>query len=228
MSSTLHRTFAPARPAPAPSPAPPPAALVARFRYAPGTDAWWWSPEMHALHGVPAGAAPRARVLLDLLHPADRHRTRIALAACAEGRPFSLETRVTRPDGGLRSVVLAATPVLDPAGRVAAVEGVCVDVTDARHGTPTDRVQELECEVAQLRTAMAGRAPIEQAKGILMLLTGCGEQPAFDLLAHISSHTHRKVRDVAVALVGSASGQARLPEDIAGILHDACPPPGPH
>src|SRR5687767_9372282 len=60
-----------------------------------------------------------------------------------------------------------------------------------------ERVQALELEVAQLRTAMASRAVIEQAKGVLMLLTGCVEQVAFDLLTHISSHTHRKVRDIA-------------------------------
>jgi hypothetical protein len=47
---------------------------------------------------------------------------------------------------------------------------------------------------------------------------------AFDLLAHISSHTHRKVRDVAVAITESASGHGRLPDDIRGILRDACPP----
>jgi AmiR/NasT family two-component response regulator len=73
---------------------------------------------------------------------------------------------------------------------------------------------------------MASRAAIEQAKGILMLLTGCGEQPAFELLTHISSHTHRKVREVAVALTESAAGHGRLPEDISAILHDACPPGG--
>jgi AmiR/NasT family two-component response regulator len=71
---------------------------------------------------------------------------------------------------------------------------------------------------------MASRAAIEQAKGILMLLTNCGDQVAFDLLAHISSHTHRKVRDVAVAITESASGHGRLPDDIRGILRDACPP----
>ena len=42
----------------------------------------------------------------------------------------------------------------------------------------------------------------------------------------MSSHTHRKVREVAVALTESAAGHARLPEDIAAILHDACPPGG--
>ena len=39
-----------------------------------------------------------------------------------------------------------------------------------------------------------------------MLLTSCSDQVAFDLLAHISSHTHRKVRDVAQAITESAPG----------------------
>ena len=82
----------------------------------------------------------------------------------------------------------------------------------------------LETEIAQLRTAMSSRAAIEQAKGILMLLTSCGEQVAFDLLAHISSNSHRKVRDVAVAIVESAAGHAGLPEDIQALIRDVCPP----
>jgi AmiR/NasT family two-component response regulator len=87
-----------------------------------------------------------------------------------------------------------------------------------------ERIAALEAEVQQLRAAMASRAAIEQAKGILMLLTGCGDQVAFDLLAHISSHTHRKVRDVAQAITDSASGHGRLPEDVCAIIRDACPP----
>jgi AmiR/NasT family two-component response regulator len=91
--------------------------------------------------------------------------------------------------------------------------------------TPTDeRVEALTAEVAQLRAAMASRATIEQAKGILMLLTGCGEQVAFELLAHMSSHTHRKVREVAETITGSACGRHRLPDDLSAILRDACPP----
>ncbi|MCV2490997.1 ANTAR domain-containing protein [Geodermatophilus sp. YIM 151500] len=90
-----------------------------------------------------------------------------------------------------------------------------------------ERVRALETEVAQLRTAMASRAVIEQAKGVLMLLTGCGEQAAFDLMAHISSHTHRKVRDVAHVLTASASGRTGLPDDVRAILRDACPPSVP-
>ena len=94
-------------------------------------------------------------------------------------------------------------------------------------GSDDDRLQALEAEVAQLRTAMVSRAVIEQAKGVLMLLTGCTEQVAFDLLTHISSHTHRKVRDIAQELVGSATGRRPLPDDVKEILRDACPPSAP-
>jgi ANTAR domain len=91
-------------------------------------------------------------------------------------------------------------------------------------GRETDRLRALEAEVEQLRTAMASRAVIEQAKGVLMVLSGCGEQAAFDLLTHISSHTHRKVRDVAADVVASASGRRALPPDVRAIVRDACPP----
>ena len=106
-----------------------------------------------------------------------------------------------------------------------AVAGMCADITAGRPpGSDGRRARALEAEVEQLRAAMASRAVIEQAKGILMLLTGCRDQTAFDLLGHISSHTHRKVRDVARAITESATGGARLPEEIRAILRDACPP----
>jgi ANTAR domain len=88
-----------------------------------------------------------------------------------------------------------------------------------------DRLLALETEVEQLRTAMASRAVIEQAKGVLMLLAGCGEQAAFALLTHISSHTHRKVREIATEITTSAAGRRPLPADIRAIIRDACPPP---
>ncbi len=93
--------------------------------------------------------------------------------------------------------------------------------------TDAERVAALALEVEQLRAAMASRACIEQAKGILMLLTGCTDHVAFDLLTHMSGHTHRKVRDVAQAITGCASGSAELPPDIRSILRDACPPGAP-
>jgi hypothetical protein len=187
---------------------------------------------MFALHGLRPGATgPCTEVLLHHQHPDDRMRTLEALTgACTTGTPFTVQTRIVRPDGEERTVVLLGEPEMEPSGGVSAVEGVCIDVTGSAAPVPgAGRVHALETEVDQLRAAMASRASIEQAKGILMLLTGCGPQLAFDLLAHISSHTHRKVRDVAQSITESASGSTRLPDDICAIIRDACPPtPSPH
>ena len=56
-------------------------------------------------------------------------------------------------------------------------------------------------EVAQMKEAMAGRAVIEQAKGIIMNEKHCDADEAFSLLTRASSVTNRKVRDVARELV---------------------------
>ena len=53
----------------------------------------------------------------------------------------------------------------------------------------------------QMAEAMRSRAVIEQAKGILMATRGCSADEAFDLLVRLSQQSHRKLRDVAVALV---------------------------
>jgi hypothetical protein len=119
-------------------------------------------------------------------------------------------------------------PELDQGGAVRTVEGMCLDITDSRPpGSDDDRVEALRTEVIQLRAAMASRATIEQAKGVLMLLTNCSDQAAFELLAHLSSHTHRKVRDVAHTITESAAGRTRLPGDMRSIIRDACPPAQP-
>jgi hypothetical protein len=173
----------------------------------------------------PDRSSPSTELLLQCQQREDRSRVLRAISdACAAGRPFAVETRVQRRDGTLRVMLLLGEPQPGPGGAVAAVEGMCVDVTDGRLADDDDLVAALQTEVGQLRTAMASRATIEQAKGILMLLTSCTEQVAFELLAHMSSHTHRKVREVAASLAESASGHAPLPEDIRTILRDACPP----
>jgi len=184
---------------------------------------------MSRLLGLAPATEPSTETLLGAHHPADSDRVRRAIAAaCDRGRPFALETRILDPARGQRSIVLLGEPFVDERGDVRGIEGVCADITASRPvETDADRSEALQAEITQMHAAMASRAVIEQAKGILMLLTGCREQVAFDLLAHMSSHTHRKVRDVAQALAASAAGDAPLPVDVAVILRDACPPGHP-
>ena len=207
-----------------------PARATGRYRYAQCSGTWWWSPEMFAIHGLPPGSPqPDTALVLGCQHPDDRPRVLEALSeACTTGRPFTLQTRVVRPDAAERAVVLTGEAEPEADAGVGAVQGWCADITDCRPpGSDSERAQALEAEVGQLRAAMASRAAIEQAKGILMVLTTCSDQVAFDLLAHISSHTHRKVRDVALAITRSASGHGRLPDDVRDIIRDACPPVPP-
>ena len=58
----------------------------------------------------------------------------------------------------------------------------------------------------QLQTAMQSRAVIEQAKGLLVGQRRCTPEEAFDILIKLSQDTNRKLRDVAQALIDSATG----------------------
>ena len=220
---------------PALSPPPPVTRITGRYRFDRRTGAWWWSHEMFTLHGLPPGSVPPdTEEFVRYQHAEDRERVLDAIStACTTGRDFALETRIIRADGQERDVVLVGEAQMDGAGWSPPSRAWPSTSPSAIPPVrPTERAQALQAEVGQLRAAMASRAAIEQAKGILMLLTSCSEQVAFDLLAHISSHTHRKVRDVARGdhRVGGRPRPApgRRPRDHPRRLPaDTAPPVGP-
>jgi GAF domain-containing protein len=55
-----------------------------------------------------------------------------------------------------------------------------------------------------MQAAMASRAVIEQAKGIIMGDRGCTADEAFEILSKVSQDSNRKLRDVAAMLVQQA------------------------
>lgn len=57
----------------------------------------------------------------------------------------------------------------------------------------------------QMAQAMASRADIEQAKGVLMGQRHCSADEAFDLLVHLSQTSHRKLRDVARVVIAEVA-----------------------
>ncbi len=60
-------------------------------------------------------------------------------------------------------------------------------------------------EVAQMRQAMASRAQIEQAKGVIMSTQRCTPEEAFVILVDLSSRSNRKLRDVAQSVIAGAA-----------------------
>ncbi|MFL6241187.1 MAG: GAF and ANTAR domain-containing protein [Actinomycetes bacterium] len=67
--------------------------------------------------------------------------------------------------------------------------------------TNADHYYRATSMAEQLQQAMESRAVIEQAKGILMAQRGCSSSAAFDMLVRLSQQSHRKLREIAAALV---------------------------
>ena len=72
-----------------------------------------------------------------------------------------------------------------------------------------DMIARTDDDLAGMRAAMAGRAIIEQAKGILMERWKITEDQAFTELSRASQNTNIKLRDVADELVRTGA----LPDD---------------
>jgi len=67
--------------------------------------------------------------------------------------------------------------------------------------TTADQYNRATTLAEQLQRAMESRAVIEQAKGILMAQRHCSADEAFEVLVRLSQETHRKLRELAEALV---------------------------
>ncbi|MFE1832462.1 ANTAR domain-containing protein [Streptomyces sviceus] len=83
-----------------------------------------------------------------------------------------------------------------------------------------DDLVALRAENDQLRRALAGRAVIDQARGMMMVLTPCTRATARDLLVDISRQCHTRLAEVATAMVAAWEGKP-LPERMQRALRRA-------
>ncbi|MDX3265952.1 ANTAR domain-containing protein [Streptomyces sp. NPDC093228] len=81
-------------------------------------------------------------------------------------------------------------------------------------------VVELGVRNEQLGRALASRAAIDQARGMVMALVPCSSERAWDLLVDVSPHCNIKLRDVAAALVATTKDRT-LPVPIQRELRRA-------
>jgi AmiR/NasT family two-component response regulator len=87
-----------------------------------------------------------------------------------------------------------------------------------------DDLATAQAEAEHLRTALDTRAPIEQAKGIVMtLIESCTDDEAFDLLVKVSQRSGVKLHDVAVRLCESVGEDNRLPPEFVAALRPQPP-----
>jgi hypothetical protein len=81
-------------------------------------------------------------------------------------------------------------------------------------------ILELQVENEQLSRALASRAVIDQARGMVMALAPCSRKRAWGLLVDVSQHCNVKLRDAAAALVATTEDEA-LPDAMQQALRHA-------
>jgi PAS domain S-box-containing protein len=91
-----------------------------------------WSEELHRIYGLAEGEFEgTVEAFLSYLHPDDRDRVwGVVESAMQTLEPFSFEERIVRPNGELRLLHSLGRALPGQNGKVAALVGVCNDVTE--------------------------------------------------------------------------------------------------
>jgi hypothetical protein len=195
---------------------------IGLYHYDVENDVWAWSSEIYVMHGYkPGDVVPTTELLVKHRHADDRRYVTEAIEeARRTGEPFSCPQRVVAADGRIWSVVVIGEADRAADGQVNAIRGYFVDVTLSR-AQEADQLQQAEDEAAGLQRAMASRAIIEQAKGMLMLAYGCGASAAFDLLIDASQRANTKLRYVAEGLVEAMQTGTAQSDEARELLEEA-------
>ena len=183
-----------------------PSRPVGYYVYTVEDGAWSWSDGVYALHGYSPREVPATTdVLLSHKHPDDRTRAfEVLETATQDGEPFSCYHRIIDRREKVRSVLSVGRGIKDADDKVKQVRR-----------TET----EAEVEIALARSA-EHRAAIEQAKGMVMLATGCDADAAFDILRNASRNSNVKLNEIARRLTGAVGKELRGGDQVLALLRN--------
>lgn len=188
------------------------------FRYDALQGRMCWSDAFSAILGFSGGdLVPSLEVLAAHQHPDDRAPLGAALQRLLKtGEPLVIRYRIVDARRQVRFVLATGAAELDADGKVIAVSGFLVDLTEGLRDFNADQVTQAVNRSAE------SRPTIEQAKGIVMASFDLTEEQAFNLLRLHSSYSNLKLRDVAYAVVQGISDPAMAAlaprPRVAGIL----------
>jgi PAS domain S-box-containing protein len=91
-----------------------------------------WSGETYRIFGLdPAEGPPTYERLLEVVHPEDREDFDRVVKTCRrEGKPYSHQYRIVRPDGAVRWVEGRGEPVVEDEGTTLVTRGTAQDITE--------------------------------------------------------------------------------------------------
>lgn len=177
-----------------------PTRSVGWYTYSVADGSWAWSDGVYLLHGFAPHEVPATtEVLLRHKHPDDRTRTyEVMETAISDGEPYSCYHRIIDRHERVRSVLSVGRGIKDAVGNVERVEGYFVDLTEVRRSETQTEVETALARIAEHREV------IDQAKGMVMLATGCDTDTAFGVLRRASQQGNVKVHAIAHRMVAAA------------------------
>lgn len=178
-------------------------------RYFFDEDRWEWSDEVARMHGYePGTVAPTTELVVSHKHPEDREEVVELLKQVRQTRQaFSTRHRIRDRHGQVHHVIVVGNQLRDEAGEVIGSDGFYVDLTDDVNTAQAQLSHEVE-DIA------ARRSPIDQAKGMLMMVYSIDADAAFDLLRWRSQESNVKLRDLA----------QQITTDFLGVAHNGAMP----
>jgi PAS domain S-box-containing protein len=205
-------------------------ARMGSWEWTPASQRVAWSDEVFRLSGLmPGKFGGRLDDFVNNAHPEDRGVLRAALEAAPRTRqPLSIDYRIIRPDGAVRSLHAHGKAILDDAGAVLRVVGTLQDVTERKEADRAiqDLNRELEARMKDLATVnkeLEGfsysvshdlRAPLRAIDGFSrMLLEDCSERLDDEgrrYLQIIISNTHKMGQLIDDLLAFSRMGRKSL------------------
>ena len=95
-------------------------------------DSLFWSENIFAIYGLPAGSPPSLENAILPFHPEDRDKVANHVETAREtAQPYVFEARLLRPNGEVRQVEARGHPELNGDGKVIALYGMLADRTEA-------------------------------------------------------------------------------------------------
>jgi hypothetical protein len=141
--------------------------------------------------------------------------------AAAQADALELASRLAQVRSRAAASVARARELRQQAEQLRAAAGssqfITADAWRHRRSSPRGRALLQRSQYARLLARLETMPVIEQAKGIIMAQSRCGEAEAFDLLRRVSQQRNVPVRDLAAQIVARTAGTAPPePQRLAG------------
>jgi PAS domain S-box-containing protein len=122
----------------------------------------YWSDEFYRIHGLePQSIKPSTKLRLSMTHPQDRIKLQNAiLGALKEGKNFSIEKRIIRPDGKIRWVLSQGEVTTDAKGE-RKVFGAILDITALKENE--EKQNHLNKSLADFQNAIQRSSIVSRA-----------------------------------------------------------------